>query len=272
MPRNTKQSKRAGGSKQVNAGAERIEAVSGRIILRGTNVVGGAPALVGLTPGFGALSGTITANGYEKLNAMADLFQFFRFTRLSARFASSTTGQMNVLAYFPDEPITLPTTAIDVMTAPWVSDLVYQATTHCVPATPRAQVIPRRVLCQSNVKWWRTKISASVDDQFEYQGMISVGPPDTASGNVYWDLSYTCEFKNFIGAALTPLKPGPKPTDPETKDQDVCNVSLAGDGSIRLTGLAADWGDTENSRVSLTRTQAAQLNRSLKRLVDRDNV
>ncbi len=165
-----------------------------------------------LSPDTVQLQGTVTTAGGSKLSALADLYQYFRFRKVTLRvIRGGGTDQTVALGYEPDNTVSLPTVWNEAIASPWCSHFVHlNANDNTVPSVTPEDVIPSGMLLDQNVRWWRTKASGSVDDQFEYQGSILFGSNLSAAA-MSIEFTYTCEFKNFIGATLTPA-PARDPT------------------------------------------------------------
>jgi hypothetical protein len=112
------------------------------------------------------------------------------------------------------------------MQCPWQTDVVNFTIDGGTFPPVKHQGIPPSLLLDQNVKWWRTRVSATVDDQFENQGALYLLNELWAVSASYWyfEVLYTCEFKDFIGAAMTPLSrrlapkaeiPAPAYVDPQ---------------------------------------------------------
>lgn len=197
-----------------------VNSVSGKLLLTtGGDTVTQGIYVLSLTPTLQAVAtptgGALQALGIAKLTAESDVYEYFRFTRLAVRQLGAWVGNvatMNLFGYAPDAVVTIPTSADDIMLLPWSADTLIKTDTTgaTCPSVPRVCSIPKNMLLEQNVKWWRTRVSAAVDDQFEQQGQVFL-QTFTGSGSAkptcWWELHYTCEFKNFLGANQTPLIP-----------------------------------------------------------------
>ncbi len=190
---------------------------SGKLIF---SIVGAAatPIMnIRVGPQFLAASGTLSVLGAAKLANLSDLYQYYRFRKLSVRnlgvlpsvTLASGNFDANVVGYEPDNTVGLPTSFDDVMGLPFVGEVLnsnrddgeYQPT--CTKHTP----IPPNLLLDQNVRWWRTRVDATVDDQFEFQGVLSCARFTAgAQVNQMIEVDYTCEFKDFTTGVITPLK------------------------------------------------------------------
>lgn len=190
---------------------------SGKLIL---SVIGAAatPIMnIRVGPQLLAASGTLSVLGAAKLANLSDLYQYYRFRKLSIRnlgvlpSVTLTSGNFDasVVGYEPDNTVGLPASFDDVMGLPFVGEVLnsnrddgeYQPT--CTKHTP----IPPNLLLDQNVRWWRTRVDASVDDQFEFQGVLSIARFTAgAQINQMVEVDYTCEFKDFTTGVITPLK------------------------------------------------------------------
>ncbi len=178
-------------------------AVSGRLIVSATQTLF-VPVVMGLHPSFTALQGTLNLTGGAKLTALSDLYEYFRFTRVSLRALRTGADAFIDVGYQPDASIGLPATLADVIDMPWTGHVLHiNANDNSIPSVPPVDSIPMDTLCNQNVRWWRTRASASVDDQFEYQGSLSFGS-STSGGALWYEMQYSVELRGFIGASLTP--------------------------------------------------------------------
>ncbi len=199
--------------------------VSGKVFLVATNTLL-LPSVIALSPNLAGvtLQGTVTSNGGSKLAALSDLYQYYRFKKVTLRIIrGGGTDQTAVLGYEPDNTVTLPTTFGTVIDSPWTGHIVHlNANDNAIPSVTPEDVIPQKMLMDQNVRWWRTQASGGVDDQFEYQGSLAFAS-NLSAASISVELSYTVEFKNFISASLTPAPrrdPLPAPTPARSCDDD----------------------------------------------------
>jgi len=201
---------------------KRTETVSGQVIIT-TGTTSAITAYgMALNPNFTAVTSgtgqTVNIYGSSKLNNMSDLFQYYRFKRVALKLLGYRVGQddygFSIAGYYPGNVQTAPTDGDGVLGAPWSSDPVfYQNQTdganvnafETVPSVPKLRSIPAKLLLDQPIKWWRTKVSANVDDTLEYQGQLYFAPGMQATHTVYWHLEYTIEFKDFVAINQTPL-------------------------------------------------------------------
>jgi len=196
------------------------DVVSGKILIStGGDTVTQGIYVLSLTPTLQSVAtptgGALSALGIAKLTALSDVFEYFRFTRLLAKQLGSWVGNvatLNLLGYAPDAVVTVPTSPDDILLLPWSADALIKTDTSgaTCPAVPRACSIPKSMLLNQNVKWWRTRVSAAVDDQFEQQGQLffqTFTGGSSAKPTCWYELHYTCEFKNFLGVNQTPKVP-----------------------------------------------------------------
>ncbi len=179
--------------------------VRGRVQIRASQTTL-FPTVIGLHPTLPAVQSSVALSGGVKLASISDVYQYFRFTEIRLRcLGNSSDGSAQLIAgYQPDASIANSATYADAVDLPWTTHIIQTNTTNnTVPSVPPVEVIPSLTLLDENIRWWRTRVSGSVDDQFEYQGLLTFG--STISGGVaLWDLEYTCEFRAFEVASLTP--------------------------------------------------------------------
>jgi len=113
------------------------------------------------------------------------------------------------------------------------------------PSVPPVDLIPPKMLLDQNIRWWRTKANGGVDDQFESQGLLCAGTAAAAGNFVFTvDLAYTCEFKNFVSTATTPMRfaaDEEKAVVPRTlDDEEWQNLKQIINPALRVTTLRAD--------------------------------
>ncbi len=182
-----------------NGGVGRIEKVTGKLVFSLNNP---AAAVAGfyLHPTVPSVAGASAFFGIDKLISLSDVFQYYRFTRISVK-CLTTEAVLILHGYYPDNVVTAVSSQVDVGNAPWVGEAKFNT----IPTTPKFIPIPSGMLVDQNVKWWRTRASASVDDQFEYQGQFWCAGPANPLPAIWFELRYTIEFKNFLSTAQTPL-------------------------------------------------------------------
>jgi hypothetical protein len=159
-----------------------------------------------VSPNFGAFSGTQTIAGGTKLAAMAALFQYYRFTKLRWRLLPSNTNAIEISGYAPDATTAVPNYS-GVVGLPLTSDAIsINASSVVIPSVPEKIAVPRKMLLDQNLRWWRTQPIASEDVNFINQGSLWVGSSVAFTNQILvMDLEYTCEFKDFIAPADLPL-------------------------------------------------------------------
>jgi hypothetical protein len=185
------------------------ETVSGRVIISFTNSSGTSSGTL-LSPNFPDFAGTQVIAGGAKLATLASCFQYYRFTKLRWRFIPSATNSPQISAYTPDATGTVPNYS-GVVGMPVTSDMILvNASEVQSPSSQTKCTVPRGILLDQNVKWWKTTIITSPQDPTDLtaQGSLWVGTSVAFSTQVmYLDLEYTCEFRDFIAPADLPLAP-----------------------------------------------------------------
>jgi hypothetical protein len=195
------------------------------VVLEGSGKTATPSVQFFLNPGFlinSTYTAALTKYGLDKLLSLSDIYQYYRCTKLKCRllYASPPTNGavVQVLGYYPDNPINAPFSFNETMQAPWTSDslsIIYGNASPSVattfPTDGKFNVIPRGMMLNQNVKWWRTIASGSVDDQFEVQGMFSIASTDGSNAvNVRAEFIGEMEFKDFVNATSTPMLRQPR--------------------------------------------------------------
>jgi len=196
--------------KHRTGGIGTIERVSGRYYYAGTASGGGLlHLLLGYTDG--TTVGILDQCG--KLQQMSDCFQYFRFTklRLKQTIESAAAGiTKNIIGYQPDS-LTLPGSFATVVEEPFSTDVIithFQGASNqlfCYPTNTPWKSVPKSILLSTPTRWFPTRVSGSVDNLFERQGIISIFT--TISNNASCHIEFTCEFKGFTAPGLTPKVP-----------------------------------------------------------------
>ena len=149
---------------------------------------------VSLTPAFEA-----------RLAAIADLYQFYRFTRVKVHLypaINAVTADDSALSvgYLPRIPNTAPSTHTMIMTMPASA---YKGMGQTVKTTLN---IPRSVLLGDAPLSWFQSVAGTEDAQWETQGQIFIGGTGSdAAGNFVYSVEGICEFKGRSSATQTPL-------------------------------------------------------------------
>ncbi len=174
MPR----SKKSNGS--MKSMGSRVETVSGR-----TNINFGAGAsTINLTPAF-----------FNRCLVMADVFQFFRFTKM--RVIVPPTGTTTVVGYAPgalfDTPPTTNAQIIELPQAIWSSG---NKTVDTILDVPRSELLK-----DSQIPWFKT-IAGTPAAQFEIQGNLYVF---AGANGVALVVEWTCEFQSWNSTTQSPF-------------------------------------------------------------------
>ncbi len=242
---------------------EKFHRVSGSIYMTVADTAAPLPAVIRVTPLFGAAQGTRTAaQGASKLASLSDLFQYYRCTRLGVRWVRMDAGTEHLIGFAGNFPINLPASFDDVAALPWTSEMLtgVVATSQVVPSVPKMQYIPPSVLGSGIIPWYKFGASSgSVDDQLEYQGILAIYNGAVASGSSTFQLDYTFEFKDFIGSATTPaLRKPPTASVPQIVGPSGLKVAarlpLDDDDAKSWYAADADQALTRPGHQSLSRT------------------
>ena len=163
----------------------RIEKISGRSLFA-----------TSATPGsiFSVLNNIV----FPRAAAVADVFQYYRFTKLDIELKPIGTtyalGYANGAAF--DTP---PTTASEVVALPFAKYMTQTQT------TPEKLSIPRsELLKDSQLKWYKT-VGGTPDAGFETQGNVYVGAGGPVA--VHLVIDYEVEFQSWNLAGNSPLRP-----------------------------------------------------------------
>ncbi len=273
MPRkqHRKQGKRRGRSTRAQGG--RIETVSGRAAVTawqqvnsGTVQTGGA---VFMNPYITTGSWTsLNTYGLVKLSQLAQLFQYWRFTKLRFRILPNagvnlsvltTQPIMIVLGYSPS--VSAGVNSIDrqrVWALPWVTEtVVLQADGGTVPSVPRWYSIPKAMLLGQPIKWWRTfPLPPSVpsgeilSDYIQGTVHVCMSFPDPgATTNIGFSLDwdYTIQFKDFYDGPSVAL------TDPQAaRLQDLYSRAIPADADDEksASGSEEEFTDVQLHRIA----------------------
>lgn len=218
---------------------------------------GSLPPIVRLSPEFSVPVGTNAIRfGFEKLSTMSDVFQWYRCTRLRFRlypYPGSVVGDgIRAVGFAAGDPITPPGDETAVFQQPWVGEtmLLYSGGFVYPVVTKWCSVPKCYLLTAQALKWWRTRASGSVDNQFDFQGIIGVATGGVASANVALDIEYTFEFRDFVAAANTPAIPRPSQgvaPDDDTKS-DIVQVDHPSWDAARASSRRPGSSDVPTNR------------------------
>jgi hypothetical protein len=182
---------------------DRVELVNGRVFTTVTLDANGV-GLVNLTPD--STAGNLGASS-PKLASISDVFQYYRFSRLRVLpHLNSTTVVPMAVGFCPALDLTgAPTNLTGVLDMPWstrvfsvpIAGLAY-------PFSPSLEDVPKANLMGNPLKWFRTRQSASIDDEFEIQGQLWIKGLPSSTSNL--EVEYWIEVKSYIAIAFTPKK------------------------------------------------------------------
>ncbi len=150
---------------------------------------------------------SVTPAMEARLAAIADVYQYYRFTELSVSLTPhidnvSAGDVATSVGYLPRIPDTAPTNHVQIQAMPASA---YKGMGQTMPAKMR---VPRNVLLGDSPLAWYQSVAGTQDAQWETQGQIFIG--GTASQNPSTAVFYVegvCEFKGRSFATQTPLKP-----------------------------------------------------------------
>ncbi len=173
-------------NRNAKKGGKNIEVFCGSI-----TGVGISSAIAGSIP-------LIPSNTFwgSRLNAMADTFQNFRFTKLDIKFCPPLAALDTAVGVVTGTVDTDPATPITV------SQCEYSAIKFNSQTVPARLVVPRKFLVgQSQLKWFKTQVGTP-EAGFEVQGSIYMAMNATSSMNLWVD--YEIEFCDWIATTSTP--------------------------------------------------------------------
>ncbi len=153
----------------------------------------------------------ISPAAFSRAAAIADVFQFYRFTKL--RIKNIPTGIQNTFGYAPGAAFdTPPTLASQVTELPIAVNHGASKTTDTILNVPR-----KELLGDSQIPWFKT-IPGTPATQFEIQGNVYVVPGATG---IIMELEYEVEFQSWNLAANSPfLKSNASPEpDPSSRSR-----------------------------------------------------
>ncbi len=173
-----------GGKNNKNASLMgRVEKVCGRTIVQ---------PIIGSTSGVSSISPAT----FPRCLAMADVFEFYRFTRLDIEVPPSS-GVSYAIGYTNQGFDTPPTTIAGVIELPYAKYMADACTTF-----RQLNIGRKELLGDNNLKWFKT-IPGTPATQFEIQGNIYAAI--ASSGGVDLIIEWECEFSQWNLAAQSPL-------------------------------------------------------------------
>lgn len=151
-----------------------------------------------LNLGAGSASIAISPAVFARVAAIADVFQYYRFTRLRVR-AVPTASFNAVVGYAPGTIDNPPNTTSAIIELPYAMFHGSAKTTDTILDIPRSEL-----LNDSLIKWYKTIVGTPAAE-FEIQGNLYY--TITGGGTLVFD--YTVEFQSWNLAGNTPKVPGP---------------------------------------------------------------
>ncbi len=205
MPR-SKRSKARG-----NSAGERVEVISGRSTI---NYASSSSNTLNIAPA-----------SFSRAAAVADVFQFYRFTKLKVILPPN--GGTTTFGYAPGAVLdTAPTTNAAIMELPYASFHSQVKTMDTVLNVPR-----KELLKNAQLPWFKT-IAGTPDAQFEIQGNLYSAFSATAGGTFV--IEYTCEFQSWNLAGNSPLRSIPSLSGMPSSEIEDQKMVLVGDQKFRL--------------------------------------
>ncbi len=162
----------------------RVEKVCGRTIVQ---------PIISATSGVSSISPAT----FPRCLAMADVFEFYRFTKLNIEVPPSS-GVSYAIGYTNQGFDTPPTTIAGVIELPYAKYMADTCTTF-----RQLNIGRKELLADNNLKWFKT-IPGTPATQFEIQGNIYAAI--AATGGVDLIIEWECEFSQWNLAAQSPFK------------------------------------------------------------------
>jgi len=166
---------------------------SGRIYCAVTSVSNVASIILNPDSAAGYLG-----NFGTKLASLSNCFQLFRFTKLLFEFSAAPISTSDGFVGYAPEIGVAPTSSTEISEMPFSMPRIEQSQTCVIRRS-----VPKRVLMGTGVRWFRTRVSASYDDNLEFQGFIAQYTSN-ATAVIRVIVEYTIELKDFVGTNQTP--------------------------------------------------------------------
>ncbi len=165
-----------------------------------------------------ASSFPISPSSFARALAIADVFQFYRFTKLKVIIIPGTSGV--AVGYAPGAAFDVPpNTRAQILELPMAVLHGVSKTTDTVLNVGRKEMV-----MNDQLQWFKT-IPGTPDTQWEIQGNI-YWISDTATGALV--VEYTVEFQSWNLAAQSPLFSTPIPAKPLSQHDESQCVTIGG--------------------------------------------
>lgn len=161
----------------------RVERVSGRTLF---TLAGGSSTVIPISPA-----------SFSRCAAIADVFQFYRFTDLKVHVYPNDAAV--TVGYAPGAAFdTVPATSGQILELPLAVNHGFLKASDTTLHVPRSELLP-----DAQIPWFKT-IPGTPATQFEIQGNVYVVTPG-AAGSIH-GIEWTCEFQSWNLAANSPLE------------------------------------------------------------------
>ncbi len=132
-----------------------------------------------------------------RLVSISDSFGLYRFTKLRVQILpSSATGSTTVCYY--NQTVDVPPASHGA-----ASECDYSVVMNAQMSIPQGFTVSRRDLLKTGAKWFKTKVSASVETWEEIQGSITAWGDDS-TGSLRLVYHYEVEFCDPLATGSTP--------------------------------------------------------------------
>jgi hypothetical protein len=150
----------------------------------------------------------------SKLAGVSDEFQFYRVKSFSVEVSpalanATSTSHPFIIGYNPGIALIAPTSTSIMVELPWCMPLMgASVVTGIGLTTVIKRSIPKRILMDPQLPWFRTRLAGSVDNDFEVQGQLWIFVPTVNLGGdtINFICEATYEFKSPIQSSLTPAR------------------------------------------------------------------
>lgn len=169
-----------------------------------------------------------------RLAAIADAFQWYRFSKLMVTLLPATTATNDTdasVGYIPRIPNSAPTLHSELVSLP------ASAVKGRGQSVPAKMLVSRAILFgDAPIKWYQTKVGTE-DAQWEVQGQY-IFAANVVSAAVLTSQVYTvegvCDFKGRSALTQTPLYKQPKPLPLATQKESSIPSIVVGDAVYKL--------------------------------------
>ncbi len=174
----------------------------------------------------------------SRLTAIAEVFQFYRFSELKVSAlpnineVSADDAAVSV-GYCPRVPNTAPTTHNQILNLPGSA---YKGLGQVMPASFR---LGKSILLGDAPLKWFQSVAGTEDTQWEIQGVVYLGGTGTNNPvTVVYMIEGVCEFKGRTNASLTPMfgleLPSKSSGDEKSTSHGQTEVVLVGGQTFKL--------------------------------------